>query len=335
MQRVLNRRHFLKMTGAGCALAAVPGWAQETYPTKALTLIVPYPAGGAGDATSRIFGASIAKTLGQAVLIENHGGASGTIGANKALGNPTDGYTFFHGSSNEVFLQPMLNPAARYRPQDFVLASLTVIGQIVLVTRRDIKADSLDAFIAYAEQRKDKPLSYATAGVDTLYHLMGDALAQRLGLSFLHVPYKGSAAAIQDVAGGQVDFAILAYQASLDGMHAMGSLNIVSSFSKTVPNTLAHIPLITQSQRIPDFEYTIGGGYFFKQGTPPERVQVLRQAIGQALSDPDIRARLESEGRTVGDPTPDQQHADQDFTRMHARLAQLVQSLGRKNLAAS
>jgi len=335
MQHTCNRRHFLQAAGAGCALTAMPGWAQAAYPTRALSLIVPYPAGGASDATARIFAASFAETLGQSVLVENLGGASGMIGANKVLNAPADGYMFFHGSANEVFLQPMLNPAARYKPQDFMLSSLITRAQIVLMVRRDIAVDSLDAFIEYAEKRKDKPLSYATVGMDSLYHLMGEALAQRLGLTFLHVPYKGGAPAVQGVAGGQVDFGILPYQSSFDGMHAKGLLNIVSSFSTSVPSTLAHIPLITQSQRIPDFEYTIGGGYFFKQGTPPERVQILRQAIGKALSNPDIRARLESEGRTVGHPVDNQQRADEDFTRMYERLAQLVQSLGRENLAAT
>jgi len=313
----------------------MPGWAQTTYPTKALSLVVPYPAGGASDATARIFGASFAETLGQSVLVENYGGASGMIGANKVLNAPADGYMFFHGSANEVFLQPMLNPAARYKPQDFMLSSLITRAHILLVVRRDIAVDSLDAFIDYAEQRKEEPLSYATVGTDSLYHLMGEALGQRLGLPFLHVPYRGAAPAIQGVAGGQVDFAILPYQSSIDGMHTQGILNIVSSFSTSVPGTLAHIPLITQSQRIPDFEYTIGGGYFFKQGTPPERVQILRQAIGKALSNPQIRTRLENEGRTVGHPVDDQQRADQDFTHMYARLAQLVQSLGRENLATA
>jgi len=335
MPHTLSRRHFLQTIGAGCTLAATPGWAQTTYPARALSLIVPYPAGGASDATARIFAASFAETLKQSVLVENLGGASGMIGANKVLSNPADGYTFFHGSANEVFLQPMLNEAARYKPQDFMLSSLISRAQIVLIVRRGIAVDSLDSFIAYAEQRKDQPLSYATVGIDSLYHLMGDALGKRLGLSFLHVPYKGGAPAIQGVAGGQVDFGILPYQTSFDGMHAQGMLNIVSSFSKSVPAPLAHIPLITQSQRIPDFEYTIGGGYFFKQGTPPERVQVLRQAIATALSDPDIRTRLESEGRTVGDPIADQQRADQDFAQMYAQLDQLVKSLGRKNLAAA
>jgi len=334
MQNTFNRRHFLQTAGAGLALTGMPGWAQEKYPARAMNLVVPYPAGGASDATARIFAESFAKTLGQPVLVENHGGAGGMIGANKVLNNPADGYTFFHGSANEVFLQPMLNEAARYKPQDFMLSSLITRAQILLVVRRGIPVDSLDSFIAYAEQQKDKPLSYATVGIDSLYHLMGDALGKRLGLSFLHVPYKGGAPAIQGVAGGQVDFGILPYQSSMDGMHAQGMLNIVTSFSKSLPNTIAHIPLITQSQRVPDFEYTIGGGYFFKKGTPPERVQALRQAIGTALSNPDIRARLESEGRTVGTPVADQQSADQDFTQMYKQLDQLVKNLGRKNLAA-
>lgn len=335
--QAMNRRRLLQCAGttaAAFALTHPAARAAESFPAKPLSLVVPYPAGGASDAAARIFGESIGQSLRQQVVVENLGGGTGLIGANKVLAAPADGYTFFHGSANEVFLAPMLNPAARYKPQDFMLAAPISEATIVLMVRNGIPAATLDEFIDYARKSKDKPLTYGSVGVDSIYHLMGDALAARLGLPFLHVPYKGGAPALQDVAGGQVDFAILPYQASFDGMQQQGRLKILTSFSKTLPEALRHIPLISQSKQVPDFEHTIGGGYFVKKGTAADRVAVLRKAIGEALAKPEIRARLEAEGRNVAQPIASQAQADQAFERQQARLGQLIQALGRKNLAA-
>ena len=328
--RALNRRHVLQYGSAVAAFAGRPAWAADAFPTKALSLVVPYPAGGASDVSARIFAESIGRSVNQQVIVENFGGGSGMIGANKVLSAPADGYTFFHAGAGDVFLTPMLNPAARYRPQDFVQAAPISEANIVLMVRNGISARTLDEFLELAKQSSGKPLTYGTVGIDSLYHLMGEALTQKLSLPFLHVPYKGGAPALQDLAGGQVDFAILPYQASFEGMQQQGRLRILSSFSKTLPEPLKHIPLISQSKIIPDFEYTILGGYFVRKGTPLERIAVLRKAIGEALSNPEIRAKLEQEGRNVASPITTQQQADQSFDMQFQRVADLIRSVGRQ-----
>ncbi|RWA55211.1 ABC transporter substrate-binding protein [Cupriavidus sp. UYMSc13B] len=333
----LNRRRFLQYAGlsAGTSvLAGLPAFAADNFPAKSLSLVVPYPAGGASDTSARIFGESIGKSVRQQVIVENYGGGTGLIGANKVLGAPADGYTFFHGSINEVFLAPMLNPAARYKPQDFQLAAPISDANIVLLVRNGIAVDTLDKFLDYAKQSKGKPLTYATVGIDSIYHLMGDALAARLGVPFLHVPYKGGAPALQGLAGGEVDFAILPYQSSFDSMQQQGRLRVLSSFAKALPPALKHIPLISQSRLVPDFEYSIGGGYFVRQRTPASRVAVLRKAIGEALGKPEIRAKLEAEGRTVAQPIDSQEQANQVFDQYLGRVTQLIRNVGRKTNAS-
>jgi len=331
-----TRRRFLQyagLTAGSSVLAGLPALAAETFPSRPLSLVVPYPAGGASDTSARIFGESISKSVKQQVVVENYGGGTGLIGANKVLAAPADGYTFFHGSINEVFLSPLLNPAARYKPQDFVLAAPVSNASIVLLIRSGIPADSLDKFLDLAKQNKSKPLTYATVGIDSIYHLMGDALSARIGTPFLHVPYKGAAPALQGLAGGEVDFAILPYQASFDSMQEQGRLKVLTSFSRSLPAPLKHIPLISQSRQVPDFEYAISGGYFVKQGTPAERVAVLRKAIGEALAKPEIRAKLEAEGRTVAQPIDNQAQANQVFDQYMGRVSQLMRSVGRKTAA--
>jgi len=331
-----TRRRFLQyagLTAGSSVLAGLPALAAETFPSRPLSLVVPYPAGGASDTSARIFGESISKSVKQQVVVENYGGGTGLIGANKVLAAPADGYTFLHGSINEVFLSPLLNPAARYKPQDFMLAAPLSDASIMLLVRSGIPADSLDKFLDLAKQNKSKPLTYATVGIDSIYHLMGDALSARISAPFLHVPYKGAAPALQGLAGGEVDFAILPYQASFDSMQEQGRLKVLTSFSRSLPAPLKHIPLISQSRQVPDFEYAISGGYFVKQGTPAERVTVLRKAIGEALAKPEIRAKLEAEGRTVAQPIDNQAQANQVFDQYMGRVSQLIRSVGRKTAA--
>ncbi|MGO4151737.1 tripartite tricarboxylate transporter substrate binding protein [Cupriavidus sp. YAF13] len=331
-----TRRRFLQyagLTAGSPLLTTLPAFAAEIFPSRPLSLVVPYPAGGASDTSARIFGESIGKSVKQLVVVENYGGGTGVIGANKVLAAPADGYTFFHGSINEVFLSPLLNPAARYKPQDFMLAAPISDANIVLLVRSGLPADTLDKFLDLAKQNKSKPLTYATVGIDSIYHLMGDALGTRIGTPFLHVPYKGAAPALQGVAGGEVDFAILPYQSAFDSMQGQGRLKVLTSFSRSLPAPLRHIPLISQSRQMPDFEYVIGGGYFVKQGTPAERVALLRGAIGDALAKPEIRAKLEAEGRTVARPIDSQAQANQYFDQYMGRVTQLIRSVGRKPVA--
>lgn len=330
-----NRRHFVQSLSASAVLSALSSsvWASDAFPSKPLSLVVPYPAGGASDVAARIFAESMGRTLQQQVIVENIGGGTGLLGAGKVLSAPNDAYTFFHGSANEVFLAPMLNPAARYKPQDFSFACPTTEAVIVLMVKNDIPVKTYDEFIEFAKKRQDKPLTYATVGIDSMYNLMGDALAAQLQLPFLHVPYKGAAPALQDVAGGQVDFAILPYQTSFDGMQQQGRLRILTSFSKSLPEPIKHLPLISASRYSPDFEHTIGGGYFVRKGAPAERVAVLRKAISSALATPEIRNKLESEGRNVRQPISTQAQADEVFQQQYQRLQKLIQTVGRKALA--
>ena len=160
--KTINRRHFLQFAGcaAGTSVVGLPlAQAAEAFPTKQMSLIVPYPAGGASDTAARIFGESISKSLKQQVLVENYGGGTGLIGAQRILNAPADGYSFFHGSINEVFLTPMLNSAAKYKPQDFMLAAPLSDVAIVLMVRSGIEVDTLDQFIDYAKKNKDNPLT--------------------------------------------------------------------------------------------------------------------------------------------------------------------------------
>ena len=330
----MARRTLLAAT-AGFALApALPGaaWAEGKFPSKAVTMVIPYPAGGPSDASGRIYADVMSKNLGQPVVVENIGGGTGVIGANRVLAAAPDGYTVFMGSGNDTFLAPMLNPSVKFSPLDFRAVIIQSEATLVLVARNGLPASSLDEFLNYAKANKDKPLSYATVGIDSQYHLMGEALAKRVGANFLHVPYKGSAPALADLAGGQVDFAILAYQASIDGMAQQKRLQVVSSFSKTLPPPLKHIAPITASKLVPDFEQTISGGYFVRKDTPLPIIARLHDAVAVAVTDPAIRQRLEAEGRVILPVSKAQAEVDARMNGLITRYRKLVTDVGRKPL---
>lgn len=315
--------------GLAACLAFAPAHAADYPGKKPLSLIVPYPAGGASDASARQFGVHIATALKQQVVVENVGGGAGMLGARRVLTSPADGYTFLHGSANEVILSPYLNAAAHYTPEDFRLTQPISEASIVLLARADLPVDNVDEFIAYAKRPGARPLTFGSVGVGSLYHIMTEYLGRKVGAEFLHVPYRGAAPALQDLVGRQVDFAVLAYQQAMQGMAAQQQLKILTSFSTTLPAPLAALPLISQSKTIPDFVYTISGGYYVRHDTPGPAVAALRRAVGYALEQPDLRERLEGEGRVMLHPMS-QEDADAYAQAQVVKYREMIQTLGLK-----
>lgn len=154
-----------------------------------------------------------------------------------------------------------------------------------------------------------------------------------MGVEFLHVPYRGAAPALQDLIGRQVDFAVLPYQQAMEGMAAQQQLKILTSFSDKLPAPLSKLPLISQSKTIPDFVYTIAGGYYVRQDTPAPEVATLRRAVGYALEQPDLRQRMEAEGRLLLAPMS-QQDADAYAVAQVAKYREMIQALGLKPMKA-
>ena len=309
------------------ALALVHGnnvKADEAYPSrKPISLIVPYPAGGASDYSARIFSDVIAKAIGQTVIVENIGGATGVIAANRLLKLPDDGYQIFHGSPNELILPPLVNKSVKFKSEDFELVQPITTATLVVLARRGLDVDNLDDVVRMAQQKGRAPLTYATVGVGSLYHLIGERLTKELGLNLQHVPYQGGGPALTDVAGGQVDLAILPFTVAMVHQQAQGRFKIVSALSNEVPDALKSIPLIKESTLVKNVDYRISGGYFVKAGTPEAEKNVLRKAIGTALQDPQVRQKLEQEGRLVAQPMS-LQESDAYWTAEISKLRELT-----------
>jgi len=311
----------------GCAATAA--MAQAPYPAKVVTMMVPYPAGAASDFTARALNDLVGKELGGQVIVENLGGATGAIAANKVLAAPADGYYLFQGSPNELILSGLVNRSTRYRPEDFQWIAPVATSPLVLVVNSALPVQTLDEFVTLARSRKDAPLSYGTPGAGTLYHLLGELFTKRTGAPVTHVPYKGGAPIIQDLIGGQIDFAFMPYQAFYADYVKQGRLRVIGSLSpgRRLPPPFDMLQTSAQSRDMKDFDFGIWTSYMVRKGTPRPIAERLNAAIGAALKNPHARAQLESQAKTVFEPMG-LEAGEKFYAAEIARYRDLVKAIG-------
>ncbi|MGT2432431.1 Bug family tripartite tricarboxylate transporter substrate binding protein [Cupriavidus basilensis] len=192
---------LLLQTGAS-AQAQLPG-------RNLATIIVPYPAGSAFDIVARRIQPELGKKLAKTIIVENFGGASGSMGAQRLLNADIGTLTILIGSPNELTLPPLTLQSVRYKPEDFRMVAQLSVGALAIMTRPHFPASSLNELIEKATRPDAKPLAYASTGVGSIFHLAGADFAKRLGIRTTHIPYKGGAPAIQDLMADQVDITFL------------------------------------------------------------------------------------------------------------------------------
>ncbi|GCL62803.1 hypothetical protein AQPW35_18840 [Rubrivivax pictus] len=286
---------------AGLLLGAAAVLAQGG-PSKPVNLMVPYPAGGPSDAIARIFFNPLGKELGQQVLVENLGGVSGALAAQKVLAAPADGQYIFQGSPNEVILSPLANAAVKLKTEDFRLVHPVADAVMVFVTRKDLPVASVDELIALARKSADRPLSYGSVGIGSLYHLILENVQAQTGVKLSHVPYKGNAPLLQDIAGGQVDFAVLVYSAAMGALADQGRLKVIGQLGAQRSELLKNVPSASESQALKGFSYKIWTGFMVPKSTPEDVVVRLHAAIGKTLQDPTVRTQLAAQTQLAAAP---------------------------------
>lgn len=259
---------------------------------KPVNLMVPYPAGGPSDAIARIFNTPLGQALGHQVLVENLGGVSGALAAQKVLAAPADGQYVFQGSPNEVILSPLANAAVKLKAEDFRLVHPVADAVMVFVTRKDLGVGSVDELIALARKQADKPLTYGSVGIGSLYHLILEHAQAQTGIKLAHVPYKGNAPLLQDIAGGQVDFAVLVYSAGMGALAEQGRLKVIGQLGAQRSELLKTVPTASEGKELKNFAYKIWTGFMVPKNTPEDVVLRLHAAIGKTLQDPAVRTQL-------------------------------------------
>ena len=287
-------------------------YGQGTFPNKPIHIVIPFPPGGSTDVLGRLLGASMSNNLGQSVIVENTGGAGGTIGATKVARSPADGYTLlFHNMAHAS--APALYSKLPYNPiQDFEPIGIVTEVPMILVARKNFPGNNLSDVLAYAKTNGDK-LNFANAGVGATSQLCEALLKSATGSKWTSIPYKGTGPALNDLLGGQVDF-ICDQPASTISHIKAGNLKPIAVATKNRLKILPQVATFSESG-LPGFELTVWHGLYAPKGTPKEAVDRLATSLRDTLKDPVIIERYQDMSASIATPAQATPEALQNFLK--------------------
>lgn len=320
-----KRRRLLQGAAAGTALMlAGAAHAADAYPSKPVTMIVPYAPGGQGDVFARILAERLGTEFKQTFIVENRPGASGAVGSRIVLRAPADGYTLLLGQTGEIAVNPYAMKSLGYDPlREFAPVILVGDSPLVLAVPEKSHYADLAALIAAARAKPDA-LAYASSGTATPGHLAAAALALGTKTRMIHAPYKGAGQAMSDLLGGHVDFFFSSASAAMPHINS-GRLKALAVSSRERLGILPSVPTISEAA-VPDFQFSLWGGVFAPAQTPPAVVEQLNAKLNAILAEPAIKSRLEGDGAAVRPNT------SQEFTAFvrseAAKYQNLVQATG-------
>ena len=297
-----NRRIFVTLSGALCALLASVAFAQ--YPSKPIRIVVPFPPGGTTDIMARAVANDLQRAFGQPVIVDNKAGAGGNIGADAVAKAPPDGYTFVMGTVGTHAINVALYAKMPYDPvKDFAPVSLVAGVPNILVAAPAFPAHSVREVIDLAK-KQDGKLTFASSGSGTSIHLSGELFKLLAGVQMTHVPYKGSAAALPDVMSGQVDIMFDNAPSVMPQIKA-GKLRAIAVTSSKRSPALPNVPTIAESG-LPGYEATSWFGLLAPAGTPKDIVDRVSAQIAKTLQTPEMKERLAGQGAEAIGSTPEQ-----------------------------
>ncbi|KOF53653.1 ABC transporter substrate-binding protein [Achromobacter sp. DMS1] len=268
--------------------------AADAYPSRPISLVVPFPPGGPTDALARRLAEKLKQPLGQTVVVENRSGAGGNIGSEYVAAAKPDGYTILFGTSGPLAINVSLYKNQNYDPRTS-FAPVIRIGHLpnILVVHPSVPARNVQELIAYAKQNPDK-LSYASSGNGASSHLAGILFNQMAGTQIMHIPYKGTGPALNDLLGGQVSMSFTDILTALPYVKA-GKLRAIGLAGAQRSEALPDLPTISE-QGLKGYDVSVFFGIVAPKNTPPDVVAKLNQAFDAALADPAIRETLHSQG---------------------------------------
>ncbi|HEY8580013.1 MAG TPA: tripartite tricarboxylate transporter substrate-binding protein [Beijerinckiaceae bacterium] len=285
----------LALAAAVAALAA-PAMAQ-TYPTKPITMIVPFAAGGPTDIVARLVAEPMSRSLGQQIVIENVAGAGGTTGITRAAGAAPDGYTIMMGHMGTHGAAPALYPNLKYDPtKDFAPIGMAAGTPIIIVAKKAHPAKDLKEFIAWAKKEGEKA-NHAHAGVGSVSHSTGVLLNSMLGTKPTFIPYTGTGPALNDMISGQVDY-MTDQIVNVVSQISAGAIRAYAIATPTRSPALPDLPT-TKEAGLPDYQVSAWNAVFAPKGTPADVVKKLNDALVKALDDPAARKRLDDLGAVI------------------------------------
>jgi tripartite-type tricarboxylate transporter receptor subunit TctC len=284
------------------ALLALPfALPAQTYPSKPVRLVVPFPPGGGVDALGRIVGERLGTFLGQPVIVDNRVGAGGIVGTEAVAKAPADGYTLLVGSSGALAVLPSLSPALPYRPlEDLAPITMGVVNSNILLVRPSLPVTSVAELVALAKRQPGK-LSYASGGIGTSLHLQGELLRLLAGIDIVHVPYKGTVPALNDLMGGQTD--MMFSDPSALGLVKSGKLRALAQTAATRSPVMPDLPTMIEGG-VARFNAAAWYAFFAPAGTPAPVLGRLGSEIVKALDTPEVKSKLATAGMSPSPSSP-------------------------------
>src|SRR5256885_2353686 len=287
-----------KMVTAALAamLALLGSAAAQDYPTRPITMVIPFAAGGPQDTIGRVFAQRMGEVLGQQIVIENVGGAGGMTGSKRVADSPPDGYTMIlasvgtHAQNQSLYKKPLYNAATDFTPVAFLAET-----PIALIVRKDLPASNFKEFIAYAKANQAK-MTYGSAGAGSATHLACVVLDSAMGVQIVHVPYRGTGPAMQDLQGGRIDYLcdiIATAKPQIDGGMVKGIAIMTKERSPVLPD------LPTTGEQGLDVQAYTWSALFLPKGAPEPVVKKLNAAAVEAIKTPAVQERMKSLAATV------------------------------------
>ena len=294
---VRTRRNLLRTSIALLAAAATWPALADTWPSRPITLIVPYAAGGDVDALARWIAPDLSRRLGQPVVIDNVVGAGGVIGTDRAVRAKPDGYTFLLSVESTIVIARMVTPATvKYSMKDLLPVTLLASQPLVLVGKPELPAR--DAAALYADMKKSPgKYTYASSGIGTSLHLGGELLKQRGGVSLVHIPYRAGSQILTDLAGNQVDLAVLPLSMVMQQIET-GKIRGYGVMSTSPSPALPGVPPLAKVPAWKGADVSVWQGIFAPLGTDAAIVARVNRELTEILQTPDLQKKFADAGRT-------------------------------------
>lgn len=296
------KRFLLAALGIVTLCASLAGHAQ-TYPAKAVRIIVPFAAGGPADIYARFIGQRLSEALGQPFVIENRPGAGSVIGTDAVAKSPADGYTLLMMSNTHTVNESLIPNKPFDLMRDFVAVAPINYSDLILVVHPSVKANNLQELIALAKANP-KGMNYASSGPGTPYHMAGELFKVMAGIDVVHVPYKGSSGARTDILGGQVQMMFDAITTMAPNVRA-GKLKTFGTTGKTRSSVLPDVPTVSEAG-VTGYEATIWLGIMAPVGTPKAVVDKLNAEIAKIVSRPEVKKTWQEQGAEPMVMSPEQ-----------------------------
>ena len=296
------------LVGGAAALFAPAVFAQEKFPSRPMTWVVPFPAGGTTDLLARIFAQKVTEALGQPVIIENTGGGGGSIGADKVAKAAPDGYTLLlhNVTFSTTTTSLMATGRAKHTFDDFTPVSLAANVPLIVMCHPSVPTKDLKEFVDYTkEQNKtDKGVFYGSTGPGSVMHLSGETLKRDSGIKMEHVPFRGAAPLVQELLSGRIQLGGDQISTSLAHVKG-GALRAVATLSPKRAEALPELPTVRE-QGFPNMELFGWNGFFAPAKTPPAAVAAIQAEMAKAARDPEVKRRLGEVGAEVIGSTPEE-----------------------------